>query len=144
MEFGEETYKEYLYQVVKYNDGDVIFEEGTAGGWVYIVAYGYVEIHRIIEGKKVIIDRIGKGEVLGETSFFDQRNRSATAQAVGEVGLMRFKEDFLQQEYEKLPNSYKVIMEAMSLRMRSMIQKITLLASNPKILQLLEEEKQKS
>jgi CRP-like cAMP-binding protein len=140
MRFGDTTYANFLGEMTTYNDGDVIFEEGTAGGWVYVVAAGEVEIYKSLAGKKVILDRIHEGEVIGEMSFFDQHTRSASARAVGQVGLLKFDDDFLRREYEKLPNSYKVILEAMTLRMRSMMRKTAMLAGNPDILRILAAE----
>ena len=93
-----------------------------------------------VGGKKVIIDHIHEGESLGELSFFDHHTRSATARAVGKVGLMQFKEDRLMGDYEDLPDYFKVFLEGMALRMRTLIEKITLLTTNPKIFELLNEE----
>lgn len=137
MRFGDQTFTAYLGKVSTYNDGDIIFEEGTAGGWVYVVAFGEVEIFKRVAGKKVIIDRVLEGEVLGETSFFDQSTRSASAQAKGKVGLMKFDDSFLSEEYEKLPHCYKVIMEAMAKRLRSVLNKMVFLANNPEALKLI-------
>lgn len=88
----------------------------------------------------MIIDHIHKDESLGELSFFDHRTRSAAARAVGKVGLMKFKDDRLMDDYEKLPDYFKVFLEGMALRMRTLIEKIILLTTNPKIFELLNEE----
>ena len=137
MKFGEKTFTELLGEVDAFQDGELIFDEGTAGGWVYVVVFGEVEIYKVIGGKKIILDHVHEGEVLGEMSFFDQRTRSAAARAVGKVGITKFKEEFLKEEYDKLPNCYKVILEALVTRMRSIIKKLTLLANNPEVLKLL-------
>ena len=136
----EETLEEHLCQVESYEDGELIFSEGTVSGWVYVVAFGEVEIYRMVNGKKIIIDRIHKGESLGEMSFFDQNTRSASARAVGMVGLMQFKDNFLLEEFGKLPVPFQVLLEAMALRMRTLMEKITLLASKPQILEVINEE----
>ncbi|MBW2092550.1 MAG: cyclic nucleotide-binding domain-containing protein [Deltaproteobacteria bacterium] len=138
--FEKKTYTKLLGKVWNYEDGELIFDEGTVSGWVFVVAYGEVEIYRMIEGKKVILDHIREGESIGELSFFDQQPRSAAARAIGKVGLMRFKDEILMEEYEKLPDHFKVLLEAMALRMRSLMKKVTLLAISPEILELLEEE----
>jgi hypothetical protein len=53
---------------------------------------------------------------------------------------MQFKEDRLMEDYEKLPDYFRVFLEGMALRMRTLIEKITLLTTNPKIFELLNEE----
>ncbi len=140
MKFEEKMFAELLEQAETYEDGELIFKEGTVSGWVYVVAYGEVEIYRTVGGKKVIIDHIHEGESLGELSFFDHHTRSAAARAVGKVGLMQFKEDRLMGDYEKLPDYFRVFLEGMALRMRTLIEKITLLTTNPKIFELLNKE----
>ena len=140
MKFGEDTYAQYLGQVIDYSDGEIVFEEGTAGGWVYVIAYGQIEIVKTVNGREVTLDRLYEGEVIGEVSFFDGHTRSAGARAVGDTGLMQFDERFLRQEYKKLPNCYKVIMEAMALRLRRLAHKTTVLATNPQILKMLAKE----
>ena len=143
MKFTKDTFVKYLGQVVQYKDGAIILDENTAGGWVYVVAYGEVEIFKTIEGRVVTLDKVYEGEVLGEVSFFDKRTRSAGARAKGNVGLMQFDDAYLTKEYEKLPNCYRVILEAMAVRLRRTMKKATLLAANPKILKLVAQEMMK-
>ncbi|MBF0530412.1 MAG: cyclic nucleotide-binding domain-containing protein [Deltaproteobacteria bacterium] len=140
MDLDEQAVKELFKQVVTYEDGDLIFAEGTAGGWVYIVALGEVEVFRTVGDRKIIIDRVYKGECLGEVSFFDKHVRSASARAVGRVGLMQFKDEVLAQEYKKLPDYFKVVLESLALRLRAQLKKVSSLLSNPKIYALLMEE----
>ena len=74
------------------------------------------------------------------TSTPAPRRILTAARAVGQVGLLPFKDHYLIEEYDKLPNFFKVFLEAMAQRMRSLMEKVTLLAGNPKILELLDEE----
>ncbi|MBW1710151.1 MAG: Crp/Fnr family transcriptional regulator [Deltaproteobacteria bacterium] len=140
MKLEDKNYADLLSQVWTYEDGELIFDEGTTSGWVFVVAYGEVEIYQTVEEKKIILDYVHEGESLGELSFFDQHTRSAAARAVGKVGLMKFKDEVLMEEYENLPEYFKVLLEAMALRMRSLMRKVSLLASNPNILDLLNKE----
>jgi len=140
MKFGDKTLDERVGKIMTFEDGELIFDQGTISGWIFVVAYGEVEILRTIGDKQIILDRVYEGESLGEMSFFGQYTRSAAARAVGQVGLLPFKEQYLIEEYDKLPNFFKVFLEAMAQRMRSLMEKVTILASNPKILELLDEE----
>ncbi|MBW2622725.1 MAG: Crp/Fnr family transcriptional regulator [Deltaproteobacteria bacterium] len=140
MKFGDKTLDGRVGKIRTFEDGELIFDEGTISGWIFVVAYGEVEIFRTIGDKQIILDRIYEGESLGEMSFFGQYTRSAAARAVGQVGLLPFKDHYLLEEYDKLPNFFKVFLEAMAQRMRSLMEKVTILASNPEILELLDEE----
>jgi CRP-like cAMP-binding protein len=140
MKFGDKTLDERVENIKTFEDGELIFEEGSISGWIFVVAYGEVEIFRTVGEKQIILDRVHEGESLGEMSFFGHYTRSAAARAVGQVGLLPFKDHYLIEEYDKLPNFFKVFLEAMAQRMRSLMEKVTLLAGNPKILELLDEE----
>lgn len=139
MGFDKDEYDDLIRHVETYEDGQIIFEEGTPSAFVFIIAFGEVEIFRMIKGKKIIIDRVGEGESLGEMSFFDAYTRSAGARAIGKTGLMQFSDDLLMTEFEKMPESFKMFFKAMSLRMRSLMKKLTVLVDNPDVMNKLDE-----
>lgn len=114
--------KDYnLIEFEDYADGDIIFNEGTPGDWIYVVIKGEVEIFKNIRGKKVVVDSLKEGDLFGEISFVDKNPRSAGARAVGDkVTLGLFDKDFLAQEYNKLPSNFRVIFDAMARRLRKM------------------------
>jgi hypothetical protein len=57
-----------------YDDGQVIIKEGTAGDWLYVVLSGAVEISKMIQGKKYVIDVLKEGELFGEVGFLGGKN----------------------------------------------------------------------
>jgi CRP/FNR family cyclic AMP-dependent transcriptional regulator len=69
----------------KYNDGDIIFEEGSSGDWIYVVESGAVEISKIMHGEKEVLLELGPGEIIGELGFITKMPRTATARAVGDT-----------------------------------------------------------
>ena len=111
-----------------YNDGDIIFNEGTPGDWIYVILKGKIEIFKNIRGKKIVVDVLQEGDLFGEVSFIDKNPRSAGARAVGQVTLGLFDKEFLTQQYNKLPNNFRVIFDAMARRLRKMTAVATNLA----------------
>lgn len=109
-----------------YLDGDTIFEEGSAGDWIYAILSGEVEVYKIVGGKKVVIDILGPGDILGEVSFIDKKTRSASARAKGQTKLGIYDQDFLTREYNKLGGDFKTIFDYLARRLR----KMTTVASN--------------
>ncbi|MBW2622599.1 MAG: cyclic nucleotide-binding domain-containing protein, partial [Deltaproteobacteria bacterium] len=109
-----------------YADGDTIFEEGNAGDWIYTILSGEVEVYKMVGGKKVVIDLLIEGDILGEVSFIDKKNRSASAKARGQTKLGIYDQDFLTQEYNKLGGDFKTIFDYLVRRLR----KMTNVASN--------------
>ncbi|MHB1341942.1 MAG: Crp/Fnr family transcriptional regulator [Coriobacteriia bacterium] len=82
--------------VKRYSDGDVIFREGDAGEYLYLVVSGAVRIKK--EGTLVatVVAELGPGEMFGESAIIEQRPRSASALSVGETELACYdREAFL-------------------------------------------------
>jgi len=73
--------------VKKYEDKQVIFEEGERGDRMFVVESGYVRIYRTRSGKNIEYGIIGPGEFFGEMAMFAEHKRSASAQAKGKTEL---------------------------------------------------------
>jgi CRP-like cAMP-binding protein len=65
-----------------FQKGQTVFRERDAGGKLYLVISGVVEISKSSPGAApMALARLGRGEVLGEIAAFDGGPRSATATA---------------------------------------------------------------
>jgi CRP/FNR family cyclic AMP-dependent transcriptional regulator len=93
-----------------YDDGQIIFEEGSSGSWMYVVLSGNVEISKAIDGKKVVIQTLEKEEVFGELVFLGDVSRTATARAVGKTTVGIVEHEFLTQEFNKLSPKFRYIL----------------------------------
>ena len=65
-----------------YRADSVIFREGDAGGRIFIVEHGLVEISKFINGNKVTLGALSGNDIFGELSALDSGPRTATATAV--------------------------------------------------------------
>ena len=108
-----------------YKDGQVIFQEGSSGDWVYVILSGKVEISKNVKGKKHVIEVLGESEVFGELSFLGGIKRSAAARAVGDtiVGIMN--RDYMDREFNKLSSEFRSILAAVVKRFKNMIDQAT-------------------
>lgn len=63
----------------------VVFAENSTGDKIYIVREGFIDIGKRGEDNSspVTLGRLGRGEVVGELSIFDEKPRSAGALAAG-------------------------------------------------------------
>ena len=59
--------------------GEIIFREGEMGNQAYIVVTGTVEVFRYVEGEKVSLASLRKGELFGEMALVDNSLRTAVA-----------------------------------------------------------------
>ena len=64
-----------LAQMEVYQKGQTVFRERDAGGKLYLVLSGTVEVSK----SSTPLARLGRGEILGEIAAFDGGPRSATA-----------------------------------------------------------------
>ncbi|MBW2091306.1 MAG: TIGR02266 family protein [Deltaproteobacteria bacterium] len=103
-----------------YSDGEIIFQEGSSGDWIYLLLSGRVEIYKVIGGKKVVVDVLEPGDIFGELSFIDKHPRSASAKAVGDVQVGVYDMEYLVQEYNKLPSDFRRVFDYIARRLRKM------------------------
>ena len=104
-----------------YQDGQIIFEEGNSGDWMYVVLSGNVEISKTVGGKKVIIKKLQPEEVFGELGFLGSIKRTATVRAVGETTVGVIDREFLTREFNKLSPEVRDILVAVVKRFKEII-----------------------
>ena len=106
-----------------YQDGQVIFKEGSAGDWIYIIISGSVEISKEVQGENKVIEILQAGEVFGELGFIGGIKRTATAKAIGITTLGIIDREFLDDEFNKLSSQFRVILIAITHRFRKMLER---------------------
>ena len=107
----------------KYQDGQIIFKEGSSGDWVYMIISGSVEISRIVQGNKFVIETLKEGEVFGELGFLGAMKRTASARAVGDTTLGTIDRDYMDTEFNKLSSDFRAILVSLVLRFKNMIDR---------------------
>ena len=116
-----------MFQIASYEtfqDGQVIFREGDNGDWLYIVMDGEVEITKMMGNRKIFIDVIIPGEILGELAYIDKKPRSATATAKGitEIGVV--DRVFFDREFNSLSADFHQMLKMVTFRMRKTTGKL--------------------
>jgi len=116
-----------------YRLGDVIFEEGSTGGELYLILDGKVRISRNVSGMgEEALAVLGAGDAFGEMSIIDDFPRSADARVHEKCRLLVLDKEaledllFLQKDlaYEILWNFVKIL----STRLRETNDKMTFLS----------------
>ncbi|MBF0450452.1 MAG: cyclic nucleotide-binding domain-containing protein [Candidatus Magnetomorum sp.] len=69
------------YNIKTYLKGQTIFKEGDPGNLAYLIRSGSVEIYKVMNNKKIILERLKPGEIFGEMSIISKEPRSAFAAA---------------------------------------------------------------
>lgn len=79
-------------------DGEVLFRKGDAGGAMYLIVSGVVQV--VLEndqtGELQVLRQLGAGAALGDMSLIDQEPRTATVIAISPTELLTlYSQDFL-------------------------------------------------
>ncbi len=74
----------------RFRAGELVFEEGTPGDSVYVVAEGEVAVQRRdLGGEQVLLAELGPRQFFGEMSLVDKVQRSATVRARTDCELLQ-------------------------------------------------------
>lgn len=106
-----------------YQDGEIIFKEGSPGTWVYYIISGSVEVSRTVGGKKHVFEILHEGELFGEFGFLGGIKRTGTVQAIGETTVGIIDREALDKEYNKLSGEFRAILVAMVKRFEKIIDR---------------------
>jgi CRP-like cAMP-binding protein len=115
-----------MFQIASYEtfqDGQVIFEEGSNGDWIYVVDEGVVEISKKVGGQRIVVETLDEGDVFGEMAYIDKEPRSATATAKGTAVVGIIDRDFFDSEFNKISADFQKILKTVAFRLRKVTQK---------------------
>nr|XP_020443593.1 cGMP-dependent protein kinase 2-like [Monopterus albus] len=108
---------------VKYQDKDVIVQEGTEGNTFYIILKGEVLVTKNVNGHQKQIRRMVKGEHFGEQALIREVLRTATCTADGPVTCFSIDKEVFEEtipiEQLELFDDSKVVQEAQALEKQS-------------------------
>ena len=102
----------------KFQDGHVIFKEGSNGDWIYVVEEGEVEISKIVDGKRIVVETLKEGDIFGEMAYIDKTPRSATATAKGKTLVGVLDRNFFDTEFNKISADFQKILKTVAFRLR--------------------------
>lgn len=107
-----------------YQDGQVIFEQGSSGTWVYVILSGAIEVSRTVGGRKYMLGVLKEGEIFGELALIGSVRRTATTRAVGETTVGIIDRQFLDDEFNKLSSDFRSILVTFVRRFEKMMDRI--------------------
>jgi CRP-like cAMP-binding protein len=120
------TGRNKMFKIASYEtfqDGKIIFEEGSNGDWIYVVEEGEVEISKKIGGQKIVIETLKENDIFGEIAYIDKTPRSATATAKGTTVVGIIDRDFFDAEFNKISADFQRVLKMVAFRLRTTTQK---------------------
>lgn len=107
---------------IKYKKGQVIFAEGEASSFLYIVISGEIRIFKEEKSRLIPITTVGPQDFIGELSMFNDEPRSATAIATKDSELMIIKKSDIRKVLRSCPEWVSNIMITISDRLRNTVE----------------------
>jgi len=72
-----------------YKKGKVLYLEGDAAEYFYILCGGWVKLfHTMANGDEMIVDMLTKGDLVGESALFEKDRHTSSAQVVEDVSVV--------------------------------------------------------
>jgi eukaryotic-like serine/threonine-protein kinase len=91
------------FETCEYREGESIVTEGEAGDRAYIIERGTCEVWKNVADKRILIRRLGPGDVFGETAVLTREPRTASVIAATDVTLKLITGDSLNRELDRNP-----------------------------------------
>jgi len=108
-----------------YAANDFIFFEGDIESHFYIVETGSVQIFTKNKlGKRIDIATVTEGESFGEFALLDNKPRSASAQALSDVSLIKVSAEGYEELLSELPVWCSCMMKSFVVRLKRMTEQL--------------------
>lgn len=98
--------------------GQVIFREEQESGVAYMIRKGSVNIYRVMNNKKVILDHLGEGEIFGEMGVINPARRTANAEAAEFCELLVLTNQVLYGLLKQCPKTIQFLTKALIRRLK--------------------------
>jgi CRP/FNR family cyclic AMP-dependent transcriptional regulator len=108
----------------KFKNRQIIIREGDIQQKIFWLLDGEVYITRRMGDKYKVLATLGKGELIGEMSFFDKSVRSATVIAKGDVHALEFTKENFADIYAASPMWTRRLLVSLAKRIRLMVEKL--------------------
>ena len=99
-------------------EGQVLFREGDPPDSVFRLLSGSVDILRELDGDPILLGTGGAGQFIGEMGVVENRSRSATARAAGEVEVEILTPTEFLDQIARSPQAARELIQRLSQRLR--------------------------
>ena len=125
-----ESITAFVRNRLTFKQGQSIFEEGSQARYIFIIMQGKVRIRKHTPKGMVTLAVLEKGQVLGETSFFDKAAKLRAAEAVAETDVVLgvLNREKLEQELSLISPIQQEILAGLARRIRITTATAALLA----------------
>lgn len=106
-----------------YEDGQIIYKEGSSGDWVYVIISGAVEISKTVGGRRFVLGVLQPGDTFGELNLIAGIRRTATVRAIGETTVGLVDRESLDAEFNQLSADFRSLLVSMVNRFEKIVNR---------------------
>lgn len=110
---------------VSFRPGQVIVEIGDPGKALFLIVEGSVQVLYPARTSDFELARLGPGEFFGEMALLNDKPRSATVKAMGEVRALKLDKDGFRRIILDTPRVALKVLEVLSFRIRTADEQIS-------------------
>jgi CRP/FNR family cyclic AMP-dependent transcriptional regulator len=108
-----------------YDAGQVMFNAGDAGDAAFIIIEGEVEISVPTPSGPIVVNTLGKNELLGEIAIFGDVPRTATAKAVSKLETLKISKDLFVKVIRENPDAAVELIKILAGRLANTTSQLT-------------------
>ena len=110
---------------LNYDAGQVIFNAGDSGDSAYIIIDGTVEISVPTPSGPIVINTMGKNDLLGEIAIVGEVPRTASAKALTKVETLLISKELFMKIIHENPDAAVELIKILAARLASTTSQLT-------------------
>jgi len=117
---------------LNYDAGQVMFNAGDMGDAAYIVIEGSIEISVPTPGGPIVVNKLGRNDIIGEIAIFGDVPRTATAKALTPVETLKISKELFTKVIRENPDAALELIRVLAARLANTTNQLsrTLSGSN--------------
>jgi CRP/FNR family transcriptional regulator, cyclic AMP receptor protein len=108
-----------------YEAGQVMFNAGDRGDAAYIVIEGSVEISVPTPAGPIVVNTLGKNDIIGEIAIFGDVPRTATAKAIGKIETLKISKELFMRVVRENPDAAIELIRILASRLANTTNQLT-------------------
>jgi CRP/FNR family transcriptional regulator, cyclic AMP receptor protein len=108
-----------------YDAGQVMFNAGDPGDAAYIVIDGTVEISVPTPSGPIVVNTLGKNDIIGEIAIFGDVPRTATAKAIGKIETLKISKELFIKVVRENPDAAIELIKILASRLANTTNQLT-------------------
>ena len=110
---------------LKFDAGQVIFNAGDVGDSAYVIIDGTVEISVPTPSGPIVINNMGKNDLLGEIAIVGEVPRTATAKALTKLETLKISKELFMKIIRENPDAAIELIRILASRLASTTTQLT-------------------